>query len=103
MYLAVVVPEPFEVSLFGKVSKCTETEMISIFKTYSDFCNFGLLVNISRYFYQMQIAYIFKPADLSSNPFLLNPFNAEVTFIQGIRMQRFFVNHLNPVMLVFIG
>ena len=59
VYLAVVVPEPFEVSLFGKVSKCTETAIISIFQTYSDFCNLGLLVNISRYFYQMHCIYLY--------------------------------------------
>ena len=29
--------------------------------------------------------------------------NAEATFLQSTRMQRFFENHLNPVMLVFIG
>ena len=32
----------------------------------------------------------------------INPSNAEDTFIQSMMMQRFFENHLNPVMLVFI-
>ena len=34
---------------------------------------------------------------------IFNPSNAKATFIQSTRMQRFFENHLNPVMLVFIG
>ena len=34
---------------------------------------------------------------------LVNPPNAEATFVQSTGMQRFFENHLNPVMLVFIG
>ena len=32
-----------------------------------------------------------------------NPYAAEATFVQRTRMQRFFENHRNPVMLVFIG
>ena len=34
--------------------------------------------------------------------FIPNPSNAKATFVQSTRMQRF-LNHLNPVMLVFIG
>ena len=34
---------------------------------------------------------------------LFNPSNAKVTFVQSTRTQRFFVNHLNPDMLEFIG
>ena len=30
------------------------------------------------------------------------PSNAEATLVQSTRMQRFFINHLNPVMMVFI-
>ena len=33
----------------------------------------------------------------------INPFNAVATFVQNTRMQRVFENHLNPVMLIFIG
>ena len=33
----------------------------------------------------------------------LNRSNAEATYFQSTRMQRFFENHANPVMLVFIG
>ena len=32
-----------------------------------------------------------------------NPSNAEDTFIQSTRTQNILENHLNPVMLVFIG
>ena len=35
--------------------------------------------------------------------FMLNPSNAEATSIQSTSMQKIFENHLNPVMLVFIG
>ena len=31
-----------------------------------------------------------------------NPSNAEATFVQSTSTQRYFENHLNPVMLVFI-
>ena len=34
---------------------------------------------------------------------LVNPFNAEATFVRMTRMQRFLKKHLNLVMLVFIG
>ena len=33
----------------------------------------------------------------------LNPSNAEATFVQSTKSQSFCENHLNPVMLVFIG
>ena len=39
--------------------------------------------------------------DLTSEQF--NPSNDEVTFIPSTKMQRFFENQSNPVMLVFIG
>ena len=32
-----------------------------------------------------------------------NPSNADATFIQSTRMQRFLKNHLNLIILVFIG
>ena len=38
---------------------------------------------------------------IKCSPF--NPSNAEATFVQSKRTQRVFENHLNPVMLVFIG
>ena len=41
--------------------------------------------------------------DQQSENAKINPSNAEATFIKSPRMQRFFINHLNPVMLVFIG
>ena len=33
----------------------------------------------------------------------INPSNAKATFVQSTRTQRFLENHLNPVLLVFIG
>ena len=33
----------------------------------------------------------------------IDPSNAEATFIQSTKMQRFFENHLSSVVLVFIG
>ena len=33
----------------------------------------------------------------------INLYNAEATFVQSKRMQRFFEKQLNPVMLVLIG
>ena len=35
------------------------------------------------------------------NSGFFNPSNAKVTFVQSTKMQRFFENHLNPVLLVF--
>ena len=32
-----------------------------------------------------------------------NPFNAETTFVYGTKNSKYLENHLNPVMLVFIG
>ena len=42
-------------------------------------------------------------AQVHNNYEIFNPFNVEATFVQSTRIQRFFENYLNPVMLVFIG
>ena len=35
--------------------------------------------------------------------FMINPSDAEVSFVQCIKKAKHYENHLNPVMLVFIG
>ena len=43
-----------------------------------------------------------KKLDFDSGRFF-NPSNDEATFVQRTRKEKIFENHLNPVMLIFIG
>ena len=45
----------------------------------------------------------FVLAKLATSSIRVNPSNAKAIFVQSTRRQRLFENHLNPVMLVFIG
>ena len=40
---------------------------------------------------------------MHARPEWINPSNAEATFVQSTRTQNLFENHLNPVILIFIG
>ena len=61
--------------------------------------SFYLATEVSYSSSSSEQAMLYKAAAL----YLLRPSNAETTFIQSTRITKIFENHLNPVMLEFIG